>query len=83
MRDFRGVPVVKTAPSDAGGMGSIPGWWANIPHASWTKNQSIKQKKYCKKLNKDFRDGPHKKYFIKVELNPIIVVHQVFYLSAY
>ena len=48
---------------------SIPGWWANTPHASWPKNQSVKQKKYCKKLNKDFRDGPHtKKKFYKSEI---------------
>ena len=34
-RDFPGSPVVKTAPSHAGAMGSIPGQGAQIPHDSW------------------------------------------------
>ena len=44
--DFPGGPVVKTSPSNAG---SIPGWGARIPHASWPKSQNIKQKQYCNK----------------------------------
>ena len=32
-RDFLGGPVVKTLPSDAGGLGLIPGWGTKIPHA--------------------------------------------------
>ena len=59
--DFPGSPAVKTLPSNAGGEGSIPGWEAKIPHASWPKNQSIKQKQYCNKFNKDFKNGPHQK----------------------
>ena len=35
--------MVKTSPSNAGGEGSIPGWGAKIPHASWPKNQNIKK----------------------------------------
>ena len=42
--DFPGGPVVKSSPSNAGGMGSIPGRGAKIPHASPSKNQNIKQK---------------------------------------
>ena len=38
-----------------GGVGSIPGWGVKIPHASWPKNQNIKQKQYCNKFNKDFK----------------------------
>ena len=53
--------MVKTLPSNAGGMGSIPGWGAKIPHASRPKNQNIKQKRYCNKFNKDFKNGPHQK----------------------
>ena len=30
---FPGGPVVKISPSDAGYVGSIPGWEARIPHA--------------------------------------------------
>ena len=51
--DFPGGPVVKTSPSNAGGAGSIPGRGAKIPHAS-QKNQTIKQKQYWNKFNKDF-----------------------------
>ena len=59
IRDFPGGPVVKTPHSNAGGEGSIPGQGAKIPHASWPKKQSIKQKKYCNKFNKYFKNGPH------------------------
>ena len=57
--------MVKTSPSNAGGAGSIPGWGAKIPHASWPKNQNIKQKPYCNKFNKDFKNGPHQKKLLK------------------
>ena len=33
--DFPGDPVVKTSPSNIGGVGLIPGQGAKIPHASW------------------------------------------------
>ena len=60
-RDFWGGAVVKTLPSNADGVGSIPGQGAKIPHASWPRNQNIKQKWYCNKFNKDFKNGPLKK----------------------
>ena len=59
--DFPGSPVVKTSTSDAGGLSSIPGRGAEIPHASWPKKQNIKQRQYCNKFNKDFKNGPHQK----------------------
>ena len=59
--DFPDGPVVKTSPSDAGDVGSIPGWGPKISHASWPKNQNIKQKQYCNTFNKDFKNGPHQK----------------------
>ena len=31
--DFPGGPVVKNLPSNAGDVGSIPGWGTKIPHA--------------------------------------------------
>ena len=40
MRDFPGSPVVKTVPSNAGGVGSIPGWGAKILHVLQPKNQN-------------------------------------------
>jgi hypothetical protein len=45
--------VIKPSPSNAGGMGSIRGLGAKIPHASEPKTQNIKQKQYCNKFNKD------------------------------
>ena len=50
-----GGPVVKTSPSSPRTAGLIPGQRAKIPHASGLKNQSIKQKQYCKTFNKDFK----------------------------
>ena len=50
--------MVKTSPSNAGGVGSIPGQGAKIPHASWPKKTKHK-KKYYNKFNKDFKNGPH------------------------
>ena len=61
LREFPGGPVVKTSPSNAGGVGSIPGWEAKIPHASQPKKQIIKQEQYCNKFNKDFKNGSHQK----------------------
>ena len=58
--------MVKPLSSNVGGVGSISGWEAKIPHASWSKN--IKQKQYCNKFNKDFKkkkNGPHQKIFKK------------------
>ena len=45
--------MVKTSLSNAGGVGSIPGQGAKILHASWQKNQNIKQKQYCDRCHKD------------------------------
>ena len=61
MRDFPGGPVVKTSPSNAGHVGSISGWGIKISHASWPKNQNIKQRQYCSKFNKDFKVAHIKK----------------------
>ena len=42
-RDFPGDPMVKTSPFNAGGMGSMPGQEAKIPHALWPKKPKQKQ----------------------------------------
>ena len=60
-RDLPGGPVVKTLPSNTGGASAIPGQGAKIPHTSRPKNKTIKQKQYCDKLNKDFKNGPDQK----------------------
>ena len=56
--NFPGSSVVKASPSNAGGAGLIPDQAAKIPHALWPKHQSIKQKQYCNKFNKDLKNGP-------------------------
>ena len=42
-------------------MQSIPDQGAKIPHAAQPKNPNIKQKQYCNKFNKDFKNCPHQK----------------------
>ena len=63
--------MVETSPSTAGGMGSIPGRGTKIPHASAPKNQNIKQKQYCNKFNKGFKNGPHQKVLKQINHNKI------------
>ena len=53
--DFSGGLVVESSPSNAGGVSSIPGQEAKIPHASGPKNQNIKRKQHCNKFNKDLK----------------------------
>ena len=59
LKGFPDGPVVKTSPSKAGGASLIPGQRIKIPTASQPKNQNIKQKQYCNKFNKDFKNGLH------------------------
>ena len=54
-RDFPGGAVVKTSPSNAGRVDSIPGRGAKIHMPLGQKNQNIKQKQYCNKFSKDFK----------------------------
>ena len=42
--DFPGSTVVKTLSSNAGGVGSVSGWGAKIPHTARSKNENIKKK---------------------------------------
>ena len=62
LRNFPGGLVGKNSPSSAGGVGSIPGWGAKIPHASQPKNQSINDRSNIVTNSiKDFKNGPHEK----------------------
>ena len=57
-KNFKGFPdrpVVKTLPSDTGGVGSVRGWETKILHAFGQKKQNIKQNTI------DFKSGPHPK----------------------
>ena len=63
--EFCGGPVVKTLPYNGGGVGSIPGQLAKKPYALWPKKQNIKNKQYCNKLNKDFKNSPHEKNLLE------------------
>ena len=58
--DFPGGPVVKTSLSNAGVAGSIPGQGPKIPHAlGLKKTRNIKQKQYCNRFSKDFKNSLH------------------------
>ena len=39
--------------------------FSEILYGSWPKNQKVKHKQYCNKLNEDFENGPHKKRLFK------------------
>ena len=52
-RNFPGCPGVKISPSNARGVGSIPGWGAKIPRASWSKNEN--RRNTVTKFNRDFK----------------------------
>ena len=60
-REFPGGTVVQNLPVNAGDTGSVLGQGAKIPHALQPKKQNIKQKQYCNKFNKVFKNGPHQK----------------------
>ena len=71
--------LVEISPSNIEGTDSISVWGAKIPHASRPKNQNIKKKKqkqYCNKFNKDFKNDPYQKnlfeksYFINALFMP-------------
>ena len=54
-------PVVKSSASNAGNEGLIPSLGAKIPHVSGSENQNIKQKRYCSKFNRGFKNSPHQR----------------------
>ena len=70
-RDFAGSPVVKTLPSNTGGMGLILGWGAEIPQVLQPKNKNRKQKQYCIKFNKTLK-MVHIKKSLKAKKNIFI-----------
>ena len=62
-KDFSGGPAVKTSPPNAGGSSSNPVQGPKILHALGAKRKqqtNMKQKQYCNKFNKVFKNGPHK-----------------------
>ena len=68
--------MVKTLCFQCRGTGSNPGQEAKIPHAPKPKNQNRNQKQHCDKSNKDFENGPNKK-FLKKNTNPVYLVTSV------
>ena len=59
LRNFLEGPVVKALPSNAEDAGSITGQGSKFPHPLKPKNQN--RKKYCHKLNKNFKNVSHRK----------------------
>ena len=56
------------SPSSAEGVDPIPGGGAKIPHTLGPKNQNIKQKQYCNKFSRDFKNCPHQKILKKKKI---------------
>ena len=56
--DFPGGLVVRTSPSNARGVSSIPGQGAKSPRASGPNppTSNMRQKQYCNKFNKNFKN---------------------------
>ena len=50
-------------------MDLIQGQGPKIPHTLWPKNQNRKQKQYCNKCNKEFKNGPYQKTSQKKDLD--------------
>ena len=57
-KDLPGTPGVKNFTFQCRGASSIHDEAVKIPHVSWPKKQTIKQKQYCNKFNKDFKNWP-------------------------
>ena len=57
--------MVKTLPSNAGGVVLVLGRRVKILHAWWPKNQHVKERRYCNKFNTGFKKGPHQTIFKK------------------
>ena len=60
--DFPGGPTVKTLPFSTRGAGLIPGWGTKTPDAWQPRNQNMKQKQSCNKLNRDLKNGSYQKH---------------------
>ena len=65
-----GGQLIKTSPSNTGDEGSIPGWEAKIPHVWGPKKKKqptkTKQKQYWNEFNKDLKNSPHQKIFLRI-----------------
>ena len=63
-KDFPGGPVVGTSPSNAGGVGSIPGLGAHLPHGQ--KNETSDKNSIVTSLIKTFKMVHIKKKFFLI-----------------
>ena len=76
--------MVKTSPSNAVGIGSIPGQGAKILYALWPKDQNIKQKQYVTYSINTLKIVHIKKKYLNLEINHfhswfyIIIVYKCF-----
>ena len=67
--------MVKILPSNAGGVGLIPDWGAEIPYALWPKKitQNKSRSNFVTNSIKDFKNDPYEKKIFKKKklgLNP-------------
>ena len=79
--------MVKTLPSKAVGMDSLPGQGAKMPHGQKkTKKKhkkNTKQEQYCNKFNKEFKNGPYQKRKLKKEFVNSTAVSQRYDRNGY
>ena len=75
--------MVKTLPSKAVGMGSLPGQGAKMPHGQKQKQKNTKHEQYCNKFNKEFKNGPYQKRKLKKEFVNSTAVSQRFDRNGY
>ena len=62
-----------------GSVGLIPDQGVKIPQGSGQKKQNIKQKRYCNKLNEDFKNSPRlkKKKKLKKKFELYLESHRI------
>ena len=80
-RVFPGSSEVKTSPSNTRGEGSIPGQGAKTTHALWPKKKNtIKQKQYCSKFNKNLKIVAHqkRKKILKTSITALMIFTTIF-----
>ena len=80
--------MVRTSPSNAGSVDSIPGGKAKIPQfLGAKKNPNSKQKQYRNKFSKDFKKGSHqnktKKLFHKRKVCLLKYLHKYTFSVQY
>ena len=79
-RDLPGGLVVKTSPSNAGGMASVSGWGPKIPHATWTHTHTHTHTHTIGKIFADSDQMSHKPLSNKLLVTPCSYMYNVLFV---